>query len=420
MDGTDVTTTQTRMPAMKWGLLTLLIASIFLNYIDRGTLSVAAPRIADEFVLGPERMGSLFSAFFWTYALLQLFGIAGWAADRSPVGYALAGGAFLWSVATVATGFVSSFSAMFAARLVLGAGESVAYPCYSRILASDFPAERRGLANSLIDAGSKLGPALGSFIGGMVLASIGWRGFFVALGVISLVWLVPWFVWMPRTGASAVAQLVSRPSISDILKQRAAWGAFFAHFCGNYYWFFLLTWLPSYLVTERRFSMQGMAKVSSVAFILIALATLTAGWISDHLIARGYSATRVRKAVVVSGLSFATIILPAGFTGDLTTCIVFLYLGCIGFGTFTSNHWAITQTLAGPLAAGRWSSLQNGVGNLAGVAASWLTGAIVEKTHSFPPAFVIAATFALVGAFCWGVVVGPVEPVEWKNRERLA
>lgn len=404
---------------MKWGLLTLLIASIFLNYIDRGTLSVAAPRIAEEFVLGPERMGSLFSAFFWTYALLQLFGVAGWAADRFPVGYALAGGAFLWSAATIATGFVSGFGGMFAARLVMGAGESVAYPCYSRILATDFPAERRGVANSLIDAGSKLGPALGSFIGGMLLATIGWRGFFIALGVISLVWLGPWLLWMPRTGASAVAQVVDRPSISDILRQRAAWGAFAAHFCGNYYWFFLLTWLPTYLVNERKFSMAGMAKVSSLAFVFIAIATLTAGWVSDHLVARGYSVTVVRKAAVVGGLSFAAIIVPAGFTDNIATCIVFLYLGCIGFGTFTSNHWAITQTLAGPLAAGRWSSLQNGVGNLAGVAAAWLTGAIVEKTHAFPPAFVVAAAFSVTGALCWGVAVGRVEPVRWNKVERL-
>ena len=253
-----------------------------------------------------------------------------------------------------------------------------------------------------------------------MIANIGWRGFFIALGIVSLVWLGPWLAWMPRTGASAVAQVFERPSISDILKQRAAWGAFAAHFCGNYYWFFLLTWLPSYLVSERHFSMQGMAKVSSLAFIFIAAATLTAGWISDHLVARGFSVTLVRKAAVVFGLSFSAIIIPAGFTDNIATCIVFLYLGCIGFGTFTSNHWAITQTLAGPLAAGRWSSLQNGVGNLAGVAAAWLTGVIVEKTHSYPSAFVVAAVFAVVGAFCWGVVVGKVEQVQWRYAEKPA
>jgi Major Facilitator Superfamily len=149
----------------QWILLTLLVVSIFINYIDRSNLSIAAPVIERELSLSPVQIGALFSAFFWTYALVQLFGIAGWLADRFPAGLVLGAGFFLWSGATIATGLVSGLAALFFARLALGAGESVAYPCYSRILASEVPQHRRGLANALIDAGSKLGPALGSFYG---------------------------------------------------------------------------------------------------------------------------------------------------------------------------------------------------------------------------------------------------------------
>src|SRR6476646_4190609 len=182
----------------QWILLILLVVSIFINYIDRSNLSIAAPVIERELSLSPIQVGTLFSAFFWTYALVQLFGIAGWLADRFPVGWVLAGGYFLWSAATVVTGVVSGLPALFLARLALGAGESVAYPCYSRILATDIPPHRRGLANALIDAGSKLGPALGSFVGALLVATVGWRVFFVALGAGSLVWLIPWWFWMPR------------------------------------------------------------------------------------------------------------------------------------------------------------------------------------------------------------------------------
>ena len=144
-----------------FGFSILLVISIFINYIDRGNLSIAAPLLEKELSMTSSQLGALLSSFFWTYALVQLFGIAGWLTDRFPVGWVLAAGYFAWSAATAATGLVSSFAGLFVMRLVLGAGESVAYPCYSKILAGDFPQHHRGLANALIDAGSKIGPALG-------------------------------------------------------------------------------------------------------------------------------------------------------------------------------------------------------------------------------------------------------------------
>jgi ACS family D-galactonate transporter-like MFS transporter len=395
-------------------LLALLVVSIFLNYIDRSNLSLAAPIVQKEFALSPEALGSLFSAFFWTYALLQLAGISGWLADRFPVGLVLAGGLFVWSAATVFTGVPSGLPALFAARLLVGAGESVAYPCYSRIFASAIPAEHRGVANALLDAASKLGPALGTLIGGALLATVGWRMFFVVLGAASLLWLIPWLRWMPRVEA-AEPTAGSGPTTWQILRARSAWGAFLGHFCGNYFWFFLLTWLPTYLVNERGFPTGKMVRVSSIAYFAIAGATLCAGWISDRWIAAGGTPTRVRKTVVVCGLTGSTIILPVAVVHDPTLSVALLLLACVAFGSYTSNHWAITQTLAGPLAAGRWTSLQNGIGNLSGIVAAWLTGVVVGRTGSFALPFAIAAAIAVTGALLWGIVVEEVKPVAWEK-----
>ena len=157
-------------------------------------------------------------------------------------------------LATVLTGVLSGFTALFAVRLLVGAGESVAYPCYSRIFATDIPSEHRGIANALIDAGSKLGPGIGTLLGGLLLATVGWRMFFVVLGVVSLLWLVPWSTQLTRRGTTAPPPTAVGPSTLEILSKRSAWGAFFGHFCGNYFWFFLLTWLPTYLVNERGFT----------------------------------------------------------------------------------------------------------------------------------------------------------------------
>jgi MFS transporter, ACS family, D-galactonate transporter len=399
-------------------LLALLVASIFLNYIDRSNLSLAAPLVQKEFALSDTQLGELFSAFFWTYALFQLFGIAGWFADRFPVGLVLAAGVFFWSIATLLTGVLTGFAPLFAMRLLLGFGESVAYPCYSRIFATDIPAENRGVANALIDAGSKVGPALGTLAGGFLLVHFGWRMFFVALGVLSLLWLVPWFAFARNLNARALpgeAARASGPATLEILTKRSAWGAFFGHFCGNYFWYFLLTWLPTYLVRERGLSTETMVRVTSISLFAIAGATLCAGWVSDRWIRSGATPTRVRKTVVCTGLCCSTIILPVAVVQDQTLALVLLMLASMSFGVYASNHWAITQTLAGPLAAGRWSSLQNGVGNLAGIVASWLTGAVVDRTGSFAIAFAVSGLIALTGAFLWGVVVGPVREVEWKS-----
>jgi MFS transporter, ACS family, D-galactonate transporter len=156
-----------------------------------------------------------------------------------------------------------------------------------------------------------------------------------------------------------------------------------------------------------------MATVGSIAYLVIACATVIAGWASDRWIAAGGTPTRVRKTIVVSGLSLSTIILPVAAVQDLTLSIALLMTACLGFGVYVSNHWAITQTLAGPLAAGRWTGIQNGVGNLSGIAAAWLTGVIVERTGSFHLAFVVAAAVAITGAMMWGAVVGAVSEVEW-------
>src|SRR3984957_14660902 len=151
----------------QWIILTLLVISVTINYIDRGNLSIAASRLASELSLDPEKIGLLLSSFFWTYAAMQI--VAGWLIDRYPVYWIFAAGFFLWSAATALTGLAGGFITIFALRLLLGIGESVAYPAYSKIIAQGISERHRGLANGLIDAGSKSGPALGLIIGGVIV-----------------------------------------------------------------------------------------------------------------------------------------------------------------------------------------------------------------------------------------------------------
>jgi MFS transporter, ACS family, D-galactonate transporter len=406
-------------------LALLLALSIFINYIDRGNLSIAAPHIKDELGLTYSQLGILFASFFWTYAIFQI--VSGWLVDRFPVNWILALGILLWSAATVATGLVNGFKLLLAARLILGIGESVAYPSYSKIISRNFSELQRGRANSLISAGQASGPAVGTLLGGMLIAHVGWRLFFVVFGVASSLWLFPWlkFLRKPATVSDSIPRFpdsiailpTSLPAASatmlQILSQRSAWGTFAGLFAYNYIWYFFITWLPTYLERERNFSVQAMSIVTGSAFFVLAISALVSGWLSDKWIAAGATPTRVRKTFTGAGLLIASSILLVGIVVNHHIAVAILILVCIGLGVGTSNLWSVTQTLAGPATSGKWAGLQNFTGNLAGWIAPALIGLIVQHTGNFFWVFVITSCVTLLGAAAWVFVVGPVKPIAW-------
>src|ERR1700687_5063661 len=224
--------TQSRSRARP-AVLALLALSVFINYIDRGNLSIAAPMLKDELGMSASQLGLLLSSFFWTYSLFLI--LSGWLVDRISVRWVMSIGFFLWSAATCATGFLHGFTALLVVRFVLGVGESVAYASYSKILAKYFPASQRASANSIIASGLACGPAFGMLLGGMLMSPFGGRSFFIVLGYVSLVWLLPWFRWMPR-GPGIATEMQSGPETTtfEILKERAAWGTFMGLFCNAY------------------------------------------------------------------------------------------------------------------------------------------------------------------------------------------
>src|SRR6266568_312755 len=272
------------------GVLFLLSVSVLINYIDRSNLSIAADLIKGELRISDLQLGALLSAFFWTYGCMQI--PAGWLADRFDVKWVFATGFLVWSAATAATGLMHGFAALIAIRVILGIGESVAFPSYSKILSTHFSEGRRGSANAAIVAGLAIGPAIGMVVGGTVVARFGWRPFFLVLGLGSLLCLAPWLIWMPRQPRIIAHATECQIGILDILVQRSAWGTCAGQFCINYCLYFLVTWLPSYLLRGRHFSMDRMASVGGLIFLLFAISSMIMGKMSDRWIAAGASATR--------------------------------------------------------------------------------------------------------------------------------
>ncbi len=388
-----------RRAASPWPLLALLSFSVLINYLDRSNLSAAAPLLAKELNLPDSRLGLLFSAFFWTYALCQI--LAGWLVDRFSVVHVYAAGFLLWSLATGAIGLSHGFALLFFFRLMLGAGESVAFPAYSKIMIRAFREEQRGLANSILDACTKIGPAAGIYLAAWLMSEYGWRSFFLITGFGALLWLPFWIMYAPprleASGPPPAASIDTGPGWRELLASRTVWATFIGLFCHNYNWYLLLTWLPTILVRERRFTMLDMGAWNGMLLALTALATLVSGWYSDRLAARSPSVARLRRAFLIAGLLVTGLATPFTVAPSPWISAVSLAAAFTGIGIYVSNCWAFTQTLAGH-AAGRWTGMQNAFANLGGVIAPALTGLLVEKTGRFSLAMMASAAVLLTGA----------------------
>ena len=415
-----------RLSFALWSILALLFLSIFISYIDRGALSIAAPTLEHEFSIPPAQLGILLSAFFWTYTPSLI--LSGWLADRFPAGKILAIGFAIWSASTFFTGFSRGFALLLACRLFLGIGESAAYPCFANILVRHFPDRHRGFANAFINTGVCAGPAFGLLLGGLLMQRYGWRNYFLALGAAGFLWLPFWLWRTPRPQQNEISALESRsetlrsaaqsesaPGIAAILLTRSAWGTFLGHFGGNYFLYFLLTWLPYYLVHERQFSLVTMGKIGALAYGFMAAVALVTGYASDRLIESGRSVSLVRKSMIGFGQAFGGIALAICAIAGTRESIFLLLIAAGAYGFNISNVWVIPQILAGPRATGRWTGLQNFIGNIAGISAPVITGLLVQHTGTFLYAFLLAGLMSVLGAVSWIFLLGPLERTKWGN-----
>lgn len=399
--------------ALRPGVVGVLGLAIALNYVDRSSLATAAPFLQDELSLSNSRMGLLLSAFFWVYTPAQLLG--GWLVHRFDVRIVLAAGVLLWSLATAATGLAGGFISIFVLRLALALGECVTFPSWQLIVSRYSAEHERGRMNGFIGSGQGIGPMLGTLFGGLAMAHFGWRAMFLGLGVITLLWLWPWYV-VTRGGFSDAAgeeQSAAQVSYLAILRRREFWGAALGHFSINYAFYFVISWLPAFMVRAAGFTASQMAWIVAAIYGVYAATCALVGVVSDRRIALGASPTRVRKAFLLTSALGVTVTIAASAYVEPRATAWLLGAAGVFFGFSTPTAFAVTSTLAGPRAAGRWAGAQNIAGQLAGVFAPLVTGVIVDRTGSFSWAFAVSAAWALVAVVAWGIVIRRVATVEW-------
>ncbi|HEV2493873.1 MAG TPA: MFS transporter [Terriglobia bacterium] len=403
--------------ARRWAVVGLLFTASLINYLDRATISMALPLIGYDLHLGPETKGILLSAFFWSYATMQI--PIGWCADRFNLRWLYAAAFAVWSLAQGLTGIAGSLAMLIAFRVVLGVGESIYLPGGTKIVTLLFRSEERGLPCGLFDFGTRTGLVLEGLLIPWLLVHYGWRSTFAFVGFTALLWLIPWLLVSPRRLASAPGQAGAAPSstlgyaqVSLTARPQRQWsinrnllGICLGFFCFDYYWYVLVTWLPDYLVNVRHLTVLRAGIYTALPFFVFGISEPIGGWIADRLIKAGWNETRTRKGIVTLAFATGICLLPAMRVASAKTAVI-LIIGASLVGLATGNLIVILQCCAPVDRVGIWTGAENFAGNIAGILAPLATGFLISRTGSYTPGFALGPMLLLAGLLSYWFIVG--------------
>ncbi|MBO0859123.1 MAG: MFS transporter [Chloracidobacterium sp.] len=403
----------------RWGLMVLLVIAMLFCYAQRNALSVASKSMADDLGFNPAKTGLLLSSFFWVYAFMQI--PSGWLVDRFGVRRTYALSFVFWSLMSALTGLTNGLATLILLRVLVGTGQSVAFPASSRAVANWFKESERGLVTGLYLAGVRFGGALISLFGGWFLTRYDWRWFFVVVGAVSLIWVAPWMGFLkkweqkPSDPSPTSRKQLGRSFVESLalLKNRSALGLFLGFFAYNYVWNVFQSWLPNYLETERKFTKSEMGVFNAMPLVAMSVIIVISGALSDWVIKRGYEEKKVRKIFISIGMLICCLIVPTGFVKDRMTAVWLLTISLSGLGVASPNTWTLTQAISSKKIVGTVSGIQNFGGNVGAILAPMLTGFIAHLTGSFALALALCGVILVAGIIVfWFVVDENVEIVE--------
>jgi MFS family permease len=398
----------------------MLLITGAVNYVDRVALSIANPLVRADLHLSIADMGVLLSVFLWTYALCQL--PVGGMIDRLGPRWLLGIGVILWSLAQVAVGFVGTMGQFVWTRVFLGIGESPQFPLGARVVRNWYNVKDRGVPTGIFNSASTLGPAIAPPLLTALMIGLGWRWMFIVIGLAGLVLGLVWFMIYRDPSAhqldageqryllegedSSAGQTVSFAEWRHLFAFRTTWGMIFGNFGSGYMIWLYAAWLPGYLEIQRHMTIAHTGIVAAIPYVFGFLGSLFGGWVCDRLVRGGFSPINSRKLPVIIGMvgMAAFTVLAAGTPSNTVAvlCItVAMFLGNMSGATI----WALAVVAAPAKGVGSLGGMQNFGGFLGGALAPMVTGFIVQMTHSFVPALVLAAVVGIGSALIYLVVV---------------
>ncbi|MED4206947.1 MFS transporter [Neobacillus mesonae] len=398
----------------RWLVVVLLFIATTINYMDRAILGVAGPSMMKDLSISVVEFGILGSAFFWSYALMQI--PVGVIVDKLGARLTYSIAIVWWSLCTVLTGFGRTIGGLIGIRVLMGIGEAPAFPTNTRVISDWLPSHERGMANGIFNSGTAIGIGITTPILAWIIENWGWQTSFVVIGSLGFVWLVFWlFFFKNHPSQSSIANEaevayietgqekkenvpVIKISPFKFLKYRNVYPMLYGLFAHNYLTYLMMTWLPTYLVVERHMTLIKAGFFTMLPWIMSFLGNILGGILSDTLIRRGWNSIKARKTILGIGMLFPFAIIPTIYTENAMTALVLISLAIGGEGLAAGILWATVSDVAPKGAEGKLAGLQNFVGNLAGWLAPVVTGILVANLHNFTIALIIPVVICAIAS----------------------
>jgi MFS transporter, ACS family, hexuronate transporter len=384
----------------RWYICLFLFFATVLNYMNRQTLSIVAPLIQKDYHLDNGQLGALFSAFYVTYGVTVA--LIGELIDRLSIRIAFAAAVAWWSLATALTGLAQSFGQLLGFRLALGVGEAANWPVTARLVSMYLAPKERTLANSIYMGGGSLGLVI---IGPLLIwmsLRYGWRAGFVIVGGLSVLWLIAWLGWFKASNINSLERHDLGPDTRAVTTWRQVvrlprfWGLVVASLCGNTCLYFLMNWLPPYLVQDRgiQFSMK-LGAVVIIPFLGLDVGYVVSGFVVLALGRRGWTVLSARRFILVFSAIIMSISMAATpYVGANWVTLTLLFSGAFGMACWNSNYLCFVEELS-PRKAAAVAGVVGSAGAFAGAVSLWGIGIISKTAGSFTPVFL------LVGGLIW-------------------
>ena len=392
---------------VRWWICLLLFATWLMSYVDRSLMPMALPLIAQEFHLSPTVMGVVISAFFVGYASMQIPG--GILADKFGARKTITAGVTLWSIFSVLTGAATSLTNLIWVRILFGLGEGIHPPAAFKALSSWFNRAERGRASGLVMSSNTLGPMITPLIFAALMGAYGWRRAFWLISIpgFAIAIAVYWYLRdqpaeHPRMTSRELAEIgeeknQEQVSFRELLRYKSLWQLFFIYMTWDVTWWGFQAWLPSYLLKERGFTLLATGAVAGLPFAAGFIGIVAAGYISDR--------TRKPRWVLASVLlGNALFMLLTATAANATMAVVFLTATGFFLPAVHGPFWSLFMDLLPSRAIGSSSGFLNTGGQIAGIAAPVIIGALIELTGHYEAGFIFMALSAGVSALLAGVL----------------
>lgn len=411
---------------LRWIIVALLFMATGLSFLDRQVLSLAIIKIKDEFSMTDVEYGWVNTAFLLSYAIM--FTLGGWLIDKFGTRLGLAVSVGLWSLSSAMHGLVQNVGQLGTARFFLGLGEGGAFPGAAKGVTEWFPQKERGLAMGIAIGGAALGAVIAPPMTVYLTTLFGWRGTFIATGLIGGIWVLIWLIFYYKPQNSKLISDKERAYITDgkkenevarkkavsfkaILQTREAWGLISIRFLLDPVFYFIMFWIPKYLSEERGVSFEQIGNLFWIPFLALGISNMIGGWASDKLVNSGISVNKARKTIM--GIAAAVTMLTALTTVVSTVgmAIFFISLFMFAHGFWITNYITITSEVFGKHATSTVVGMAGTAGAIAGLLINPLIGKVVES-YSYLPMWIVSGIMYPIGFVVLLIMIPKIKEIK--------